>query len=179
MLDSTRHKLREAAFYYSALSAEGRRIMRNEPEVLGYYLSAFLSATRSVADYLETEEGDRYRAWFATRKLSLTDDEQKLLRFTNLERTKTVHIAGPSLEHSETWVSAHELAVELDAAGGEYEMWSQPLGTPLPQVRRPTAKFSGRDDEASVSDTCRRYLDLLNSLVNEYEKYAGGQGMAA
>lgn len=76
MIESTRKKLREVAFFYSHLATVEGRIMRSELEALGFYLSAFLSASRSIADYLEAEEGDRYRAWFATRKLSLTDEEQ-------------------------------------------------------------------------------------------------------
>jgi len=172
MIDSTRNKLKEAAFFYNALAAHERRIMQPEPEVFGYYLSAFLSAARSVADYLLAEEGERYRAWFATRKALLTEDEQELLRFTNEERTNSVHVAGPRVDHSQEFVSGHELALEMGAAGGHFEVWSAPLGIPIPQVARPTAKFSARDEEASVSDTCRRYLQLLSSLVDEYEQHA-------
>jgi hypothetical protein len=133
MLDSTKNKLREAEFFYRGLSAAERRIMRNEPELFGYYLSAFLSAARSVADYLLAEEGERYRAWWAIRKQSLAENEKELLKFTNQERVNSVHVAGASVEHGHEYVSAHELALEMGANSGNYEVWSGPPGTPLPK----------------------------------------------
>jgi hypothetical protein len=44
MLEQTQKKLREAEFFLGQLRAEAHR----EPEVFDYYLSAFVSAGRSV-----------------------------------------------------------------------------------------------------------------------------------
>lgn len=68
-MDATRKKLREADFFFRKLAEDERHIFRAEPEACHFYLSAFLCAARSVGDIIKAEEGDRYREWFAQRKL--------------------------------------------------------------------------------------------------------------
>jgi hypothetical protein len=63
-MDATWKKLREAEFFFHRLAAEERQIDRTEPEARDFYLSAFLSAARSIGDFIKVEEGDRYGQWF-------------------------------------------------------------------------------------------------------------------
>lgn len=67
MLDDTRTKLREAEFFLRQLANVHSAILRIEPEASAFYLSAFLTAGRSVGDYIEAEGGDDYRAWWVER----------------------------------------------------------------------------------------------------------------
>ena len=48
MIEATQKKLREARFFLSYLETENRRAVRNEPEAFDYFMSAFVSAARSV-----------------------------------------------------------------------------------------------------------------------------------
>jgi hypothetical protein len=60
MIDATQRKLREAQFFLRKLHEESRRLARNDPEESAFYLSAFLSAARSVTFALQAEEKEKY-----------------------------------------------------------------------------------------------------------------------
>jgi hypothetical protein len=64
-IPETERKLREAAFFLPLMTAEERKAARPEPEAFGFYLSAFLSAGRSVTFVLQKEAGGElvYRPW--------------------------------------------------------------------------------------------------------------------
>jgi hypothetical protein len=59
-IEATKAKLAEAEFFYRKLSAVQQRLMPNEPEAFGFYLSAFLSAARSVTFALQAEQKQEY-----------------------------------------------------------------------------------------------------------------------
>ena len=160
MLETTRNKLSEAGFFLRKLAQQEQRIFKTEPEAVGYFLSAFLSAARSVTDFIIAEEGDRYKQWWAQRKNSLTPDERKLLKFTNEQRVESVHVKGAQIEAQTTYISAHELQVELYRDGGTFEMWSGIPGTLLPQVARSTIHFMGYDT-SSVAEIKEDIEDCL------------------
>jgi hypothetical protein len=65
-IPETDRKLREAAFFLRLLTIEEGSPVRNDPEAFGFYLSAFLSAGRSVTWVLQSEAGggDDYRSWY-------------------------------------------------------------------------------------------------------------------
>jgi hypothetical protein len=173
MIEGTKKKLREAGFFLQRLVEEERHIYRPEPEARDFYLSAFLSAARSVGDFIGVEEGERYREWFEHRKLSLSDEERDLLRFTNDQRVQSVHIRGPNVQANITHAPIHELQRELHERGGSLEIRAggvpgSPL--PLPKVEKSTLSFSELPD-SDVSDVCGRYLELLARVLSEYEQF--------
>lgn len=172
MIEGTKKKLREAGFFLQRLVEEERHIYRPEPEARDHYLSAFLSAARSVGDFIGAEEGERYREWFAQRKLNLSEEERDLLKFTNDQRIQSVHIRGPSVQTNFVHVPLHELQKELQERGGSLEVQAggvpgSPL--PLPQVGKSTLSFSELPG-SNVPDLCARYLELLARLLSEYEQ---------
>ena len=172
MLDATRKKLREADFFYRQLASEEGHIFKAEPEARDFYLSAFLSAARSVGDVIEAEEGDRYRQWFVKREPQLSDDERVLLKFTNDQRVQSVHVRGPNVNVKTTNVPIYELQRELSERGGSLQIFGGGVpGAPLPltQAEKSTLTFAEREDEP-VTELCRRYLGLLSRLINEYEQ---------
>jgi len=65
MIEATQRKLREAQFFYGRL-VDSKDLMgpdRNEPDAFSFYLSAFMSAARSVPWVLQCEEKEKYEAW--------------------------------------------------------------------------------------------------------------------
>jgi hypothetical protein len=129
--DATRKKLREATFFCSKFADEERQIFRPEREARDFYLSAFLAAARSAGDFIESEAGDHYGAWYATRKQALSQEERELLRFTADQRVQTVHVRGVQAENQTTEVPLYELQGELRAKGGDLQYWKGP-GRPQP-----------------------------------------------
>jgi len=63
-IEATRRKLSEAEFFLRKLTTHQQQVFQNEPEAFGFYLSAFLSAARSVSFVLQAEQKERYDAWF-------------------------------------------------------------------------------------------------------------------
>ncbi len=153
-LENTRTKLREADFFLRQLASIDRLILRNEPEAPAFYLSAFLSAARSVGDYIEAEGGDAYRAWWEERRKTLTDAERNLLGFTNTQRVKSVHIHGPEIERVAEWVPATEAQREIAAEGGSFVLFAS-IGVPpemAPKVLRTVIRFRAFPDRPIVEE---------------------------
>jgi hypothetical protein len=176
MLDATHKKLREAQFFLSHLTKVEGRISRPEPEAPSFYLSAFLSAARSVGDAIDTEEGQPYRDWFTRRKALLTADQAELLKFTNSQRIQAVHVRGPDVQTNTRLVPIYELQRELEERGGLLEV--HPGGVPgaplpMPQAERTTLAFRDYPGKGVLA-ICERYLALLTRLVNEYEASVRG-----
>jgi hypothetical protein len=172
VLELTRKKLREAGFFLRFLKEQESRIFRPEPEARDFYLSAFLSAARSVGDVVGVEEGECYRAWFDERRKTLTVEEQELLKFTNQQRVKSVHVRGAEVEDHVTDVPITELQRELHAAGGS--LFINPGGVPgAPAPMSTTQKtrmvFS-QHPNTNVGELGQRYLEFMASILNEYER---------
>ena len=60
MIEATQKKLGEAQFFFYRLLNEAQKPVRSEPEIFEFYLSAFLSAARSVTFVLQYEEKTKY-----------------------------------------------------------------------------------------------------------------------
>lgn len=154
---ATQHKLAEAWFFLTEhLKAWERPELKKRPEVLKFYLSAFLSAARSVTFALQNEAKDQYDSWFRSWLEGLPEEDKKVLRFMNEQRVSEVHQEGavtirkqtavPVKSHpgTQTWVWTY-----VDELYFEFE------GAPL-----------------KVIDFCERYLLLLQRLVNDFlEKF--------
>lgn len=65
MIAATQKKLREARFFLGFLRRRDR-VTPPEREEFEFYLSAFLSAARSVTFALENEEAAKYKEWRGT-----------------------------------------------------------------------------------------------------------------
>jgi hypothetical protein len=76
---------------------EEPKAARNEPEAFAFYLSAFLTATRSVQWVLQKERGikeGRYQAWLNKWKANQGEDERVLLDRMIKQRDAEVHQVG-------------------------------------------------------------------------------------
>jgi hypothetical protein len=79
-------KLREASFFLQRC----RETEGGETEIAGYFLSAFLSAGRSVANALEKRRTRGYRSW----RLTCTEAQRRLLNFMTAQRDDEIHEVG-------------------------------------------------------------------------------------
>jgi hypothetical protein len=95
MIEKTQMKLGEAQFFYRKMVRESERAMS---EAFGYYLSAFVSAARSVGYRLQNEEKARYDAWYPGWEASLTDEERQRWKFMHKQRTEELKVKGAETE---------------------------------------------------------------------------------
>jgi hypothetical protein len=94
MIEATQKKLAEGKFFFGHRQAESRKTVQKEPEDFGYFLSAFLSAGRSVTFALQFEQKDDYDAWYVGWESGLGADDRKLWKEMNAHRVEEVHRDG-------------------------------------------------------------------------------------
>src|SRR5260370_2421800 len=97
MIDATLRKLREAEFLLRHVVDEGQKAVRNEPQVFGFYLSAFLSAARSATFALQYEEKAKYDKWFPQWFGNLSAEDQNLLKFLKDQRNHEQKRSGADM----------------------------------------------------------------------------------
>jgi hypothetical protein len=90
MYPVTERKLREARFFLRKLQEKAQAVV-GDPEEFGFYLSALLSAGRSVTFALQVENKDGYDAWFPVWFEKQNQQDQDLFKFMNNQRVKEVH----------------------------------------------------------------------------------------
>jgi hypothetical protein len=154
----TQKKLRETQFFMSKLMQEAGS-ENLDREDFSFYLSAFLTAGRSVRDVLKKENSASY-TWCRNWEKALSPGEQRLLRFMQKQRNMEVHELGAKTQDDVSMVPlAHShthsplLGVFLDEGS-----W---IGQKVYYVT-----FNGKKEKAV--DVCTRYLDLLVRLVNGF-----------
>ena len=173
-IPETERKLSEAAFFLGHMTAEERKVPRNQPEAFGYYLSAFLSASRSVTFVLQTEAGGGdYRQWFDTWLAGRGAGERELLTFMNGQRRAEVHLEGaatvPDIEMVP--ITRVDIAHGPGVAGGPhpgygFTWFGMPGETEVPTVGIVTHYFEDRKEPVVAG--CARYLALLGELVHDF-----------
>jgi len=166
MIEATRRKLRQARFFYGHLvNQRNRRTGLSDPEAFRRHFAAFILVARSVLLALHFEEKEKWEAWEPGRRSKLTDEERKLLRFTNELRIDEAKRAGadPVMELEE--VALHELlSTNLDV-----DPWPIAApGVPPSTVSRPVYYFEHEDGKEEVTALCQRYLEFLEKVVNDY-----------
>jgi hypothetical protein len=144
MIEATRRKQGEARFFYGHLVKERQHFM-HDPAAFRYYFSAFIQAARSITWRLGNEEPEKWKAWRPKWESTLSDEDKKLLAFTNKLRTAEVKHRGtdPSIELEE--VAFHELLsdVERQHPAHAVQLFNQSAmpGVPSPKVFRSTYYF--------------------------------------
>jgi hypothetical protein len=151
--------------------AEQKRFLRNEPDASYFYLSAVLSAARSVGDYAISEGGKQYKEWWDQRKSKLTFDETLQLKFCNDQRVNEVHVLGADTTTSTEEFSEFEYRRQRALSDGEIEVQgSRIVGMP-PAIQvyyRQKLKFREKKF-ADVVATCEQWLKLSESILDEFE----------
>lgn len=175
MLKSTHKKLREARFFLDLLNRDVTESMLDGPEDGDFLLSAYLTAARAVTFALqkETGGGEAYRTWFDSWYTRLHSDDQALLTLFKEQRNKAEKEGGAELQTVTTTVSLDEFLQEYSSrvhlTGTQYVSEPQ-SGAPRPNISliKSEPRFTALPHE-SVTDVCRRNLELLVRLVRDYQ----------
>ena len=164
----TRQKLREAEFFFNQM-LDNIETYPFGSEEFGFYLSAFLSAGRSVTFVLQYEEPDLYGEWFDGWKLALSEDDQSLLKFMNEQRVAEVHCEGAAVQVEVKFVRLFELKTKSQSSPYYGFQWFGPPGVEPPTVGKGVPYFeTGGGTKEEAIETCKRYRDILRRLVGDF-----------
>ena len=168
MLEATQKKLREAKFFCRLLGQTSEEVVRNEPEAFEYYLSAFLSAARSVTFALQYEEKDKYYAWFPTWFSSRSEEEQQLLNFLREQRNYAQKRGGAEVNVVSDYIPVTEVRTDNQGHPAYGFHWVEPPGTPSPCVGIPVHSFGVSGNQQKVISVCKKYIDILDELLQDF-----------
>ncbi len=164
----TRKKLREAKFFLGRMS-EAEESPRLDKDDFDFYLSAFLSAGRSVTLFLQVEQKELYDACFLGWSKAPVGDEPELLKFMNAQRVAEVHKGGAEVYPMVERVPVTE-AKFRDRRHPAYGIsWWGPPGVPPPTIGTKVHYFQIGDTREQAVETCKRYLQLLEKWVRDVE----------
>jgi hypothetical protein len=67
----TENKLKEAKYFFNQM-----KVNLNNPEILGYNLSAFITAARSITYFMQKEYDStpNFESWYKTKQQEMIDD---------------------------------------------------------------------------------------------------------
>lgn len=170
-IPNTQRKLREAQFFLSHLSKAGRS-PELDSEVFDYYLSAFLSAGRSVTLFLQCEQKASYDSWFPNWFKALSEDERKLLRFSNDQRVAAVHTHGAETQSAIEMVPLIRFETEYRPNNISWMVsgWFDSPGAPPTEMEIMVYHFEMDGKKEKAVDVCSRYLVLLEKLVRGFDQ---------
>ena len=110
-IPKTLKKLREARFFLAKMTKDSRST-KLAGEDFDFYLSAFLSAGRSVTLVLQVEQQDLYDAQYGPWENRLTPQDQALMKFMNGQRVAEVHLLGADVETTVEMVPITQIEME-------------------------------------------------------------------
>jgi len=157
-----RKKLREVLFFYCHLS-HGKTVVEPEREDVDFYLSAFLSAGKSIIGFFHEREN---RAWFNSWKIGLVEHDRNLLNDMVHQRDLEVHEGGADVIPEFEVVPVNS----RDTGAGYEKPGSATLPVPALPVRRKGYYFWIDGKRLDVNSISWRYLELLLKLVSDYEE---------
>ena len=171
-ITATKAKLAEADFFHRKLLEAGRRQFSNEPEAFGCYLSAFVSAGRSVSLVLQVECPNEYKAWFEGWATSLTEDERTLLMSFNTHRVDTVHLRGIEVTAQLEEITPGEFYFAASREGVQISIWHPP-GVTAPPFHKTVRTLALGGTDAEVLIAASAYFGLVNRLVRDFLVHHG------
>ena len=170
-IPNTQKKLREAKFFLGHVSKSGRSPQLDR-EDFDFYLSAFLSAGRSVTLFLQCEQKGSYDVWYPNWYQALSEDERKLLKFSNAQRVAAVHKQGAETQSDIEMVSLTQFEAEYKPQSISWMTsgWFDRPGIPPTKMGVMVYYFEIEGTKEKAVDTCKRYLALLEKLVREFDQ---------
>ncbi len=163
-IESVEKKLREAQFFLSKMTEQEQRAF-GEREPFDFYLSAFLSAARSIDYRLRHEQKAIYPVWRSAWNAKLSLDEDKLIKHMVDDRANEVHESG----------SGRSAGFEGIAVMGGYSDPSgtltifAPPGTPPAVFNKPAYYFTLGGTNHKVTVVCAKYLALLDRMIAAFK----------
>jgi len=169
MMPNIGKKLREAQFFLEKMRDQEKRAF-GDKEPFDFYLSAFLSAVRTVDYRLRHEEKATYPAW-RTAWNAAHAAEDKRITFLNDDRRLEVHESG-----STRMQLTEEIKVGMGGSYSDRSGTLQVFGCPSPLVGvdtgttiyKPRYVFMSDEQERSATDVCAEGLRSLEQMVAQY-----------
>jgi hypothetical protein len=162
-------KLREARFFFDKMIVQERQAF-GDREPFDFYLSAFLSAAKSVDYRLRHQHKTTYPAWRKKWDAKLTAEQRRLIKFMVDDRNLEVHESGSGR-------GVKDEKVRLP--GGTYSdgfgtvtMSGPPMvlgyGPHESHVIKRAYYFTIDKVERKATAVCGEYLLLLERMVAEF-----------
>jgi len=163
---TSRVKLREAAYFLAGMHQRNGTERLDIAEEFGYFLSAFLSAARSVSFVLRKENSHTYPA-IRDRWLASLDSLSSQLCRDMVGHRNTALKQGELPVHDETsflpWLA---YIGNRDNRGRVIQPWMYDSGAQIGVAHFKLETPAGPQDAVAV---CRRYLEHLEGLVKLFE----------
>ena len=159
-------KLCEAKFFLNHMM-QSARSTRLDHEHLEFYLSAFLSAARSVTDFFERKQKAWWSQWKANRA-SKSPEDLRLLNQMTKQRDNEVHEEGADVAHRIEDVPLSKIETPSALHVAYAPSFGEPWGEV--QVGLKVYYFTLGGKTVNVIETCRRYVGLLECAVAEFSK---------
>lgn len=178
-----RHKITEAQFFYGQMTEA-----RDAPDHITFYLSAFLTAARSVRDYIgsETHANTALKAWWDQQTIHL----EPIVAYFDTRRNYEVHLetkkgkASPDPVQQNVNVALTErvrvsesITIQVTRTDGTVEppiTYADPPSPPLPDLPATiTRSYVFQDYPTGPIDVftaCHHYLLRLKRFVEEAER---------
>jgi hypothetical protein len=178
MIEKAQRKLREARFFYNLLNSARRdlremapRLSTDDPEAFRFYFSAFIQSARSVPWAIGKEEPDKWKEWEPKWKAKLSEEERKLLKFTNDLRLDEAKRGGADLPEELV-----EVAVQAAIDKRPPTYWerdglvsgSRSIQIVTRKELRPTYYFEDNAGKEEITAFCERYLKFLERTVTNF-----------
>jgi hypothetical protein len=158
-------KLAEARFFLSKMSEQEKRAF-GDKEPFDFYLSAFLSAARTVDYRLRHEQMTLYPPWRTnTWDTLISPAEKGLMKYLADERAAEVHQSGSARVQKTEDIPVGDSY--SDSSGTLYVF--APPGTPPAIVHKPAYFFTIDGTDRKATETCAKYLGLLDRMVAKFK----------
>jgi hypothetical protein len=164
LTQTVQKKLREVQYFLRQIDGVAQRVV-GDPEEFEFLLSAFLSASVSITDPLDSR---RYRTWFEGWRQNRSTREQDLLEFVRIQRNLEVHREGAETELSVHYVPLTGLRTNRQGHPAYGFHWSAPPGTAPPCVGVNVHEFELGGTKVQAYDTCREVTGILGKLVEAF-----------
>lgn len=168
LIEATQKKLREAIFFFDKLSKANQEVVRNNPETFSYYLSAFLSAARSVTFALQFEEKEKYDAWFPGWHDRLAQEDKDLFKLFVAQRNQVLKQGNTEISVVTELIPLTEVKQDRYGHPAYGFHWASLPGAPPPEVGISRSFFEFNGSKLGVKSACERYARLLQKLVADF-----------
>ena len=166
MIEATQKKLREASFFLGRLEQALSDSEISSAETVDFYLSAFLSAARSVTFVLEAEAGSKYIEWSPAWRESRSESERRLLAKFTEARNRAVKRESPKTSQKHDELPAQSsTGLPIGVAMFIFDDYDFQVAD-----RSFSFQLTPKDVEQEIFPLCREYSLLLSELVADFIK---------
>ena len=154
-------KAREADFFLAKMVQwEARAFGDREP--FDFYLSAFLSAAKSI-DYRLRHEQAAYAAWREAWSKRFPSDD-KLIKYFGDDRNLEVHCSGSGRSMADREITVH--GTYTDKSGTAHV--AGPPGMPPATVQAPAYFFLIEGVARKAAEACGEYIAVMKRIVSDF-----------